>query len=66
LLPLLRLRTLRLSAVTDAYSDLWNGAFETDYKDDLWAARSSTSGVALGNVKAHWTAETPLRPMPRS
>ena len=61
LMPLLRLRTLRLSAVTDGYSDLWNSAFEPEYRCDCWAARSTTSEVALGDVAAHWTAETPLR-----
>jgi len=62
LLPLLRLRTLRLSAVVDAYSELWRATYHSDFQDDSWTATGATlTTVAVGEISQAWSAQTPLR-----
>ena len=60
--PSLVLRTLRLTCVSDVYTDLWSAVFQEAFTADRWAG-----GVArvnrpdIGAVSAEWTAATPLR-----
>lgn len=59
---LLRLRTLRLNCVTDAYADLWAECFDEAFRDDSWTGLPERAGwVDLNDVGPKWTPETPLR-----
>ena len=56
------LRILRLSCVTDAYSNLWYDVYKETFSADNWAAgRDRGNRVALAAVKHDWTHSTPLR-----
>ncbi|WP_217995581.1 DNA methyltransferase [Sanguibacter suarezii] len=60
----LRLRSLRLNCVSDAYADLWGDAYDGAFTRDQWALgdhMDHSFPEALGKVGLHWTAETPLR-----
>ncbi|WP_144679706.1 class I SAM-dependent DNA methyltransferase [Cellulosimicrobium sp. TH-20] len=58
----LRLRTLRLNCVTDAYADLWAECFDEAFRDDSWTGLPERTGWAdLGDVGREWTPGTPLR-----
>ncbi|WP_336724682.1 class I SAM-dependent DNA methyltransferase [Cellulosimicrobium cellulans] len=58
----LRLRTLRLNCVTDAYADLWAECFDEAFRDDSWTGLPERTGWAdLGDVGPEWTPGTPLR-----
>lgn len=60
--PGLILRTLRLSAITDAYADLWAQCWAPDLRDDFWTGGlNHTRRPALDDVTAIWSAATPLR-----
>ncbi len=58
----LRLRALRLNAVTDAYSNLWEELYTPEFHLDSWAGGfAHRRRAALGEVDRSWTPETPLR-----
>ncbi|MBI9114981.1 class I SAM-dependent DNA methyltransferase [Sanguibacter suaedae] len=60
----LRLRSLRLNCVSEAYADLWEGAYDGAFSRDQWAIIGhAKSGLteALGDVGSRWTSDTPLR-----
>lgn len=62
LMPLLRLRTLRLSAVVDAYSELWRITYRNSFQDDSWTGiGAALTTVAVGDIDGVWSAKTPLR-----
>ena len=62
LLPALRLRTLRLNALTRVYSDLWTDAWDDAYLSDEWAGgRERANRPALAPESSTWTAASPLR-----
>ncbi|WP_420176614.1 Eco57I restriction-modification methylase domain-containing protein [Luteococcus sp. OSA5] len=56
----LRLRTLRLNCVTDAYADLWSEVYDPSFQTDFWTS-SDHVFTKLGAVGEEWTAATPLR-----
>lgn len=57
LLPSLRLRTLRLNCVTDAYADLWAACWDPGFLDDE-PILGYHAATAIG---PDWTRDTPLR-----
>jgi len=61
--PLILLRSLRLNALTTAYSDLWTACFYESFVDDSWTdtGLNYPGRPALGAVTADWTARVPLR-----
>ena len=62
LLPMLSLRLLRLNAVNDAYSQLWQDAYSPENLDDTWAGGLQYEGRReLGVVSREWNHATPLR-----
>ena len=62
LVPALRLRTLRLNALTRVYSDLWMDAWDDAYLTDTWAGgRERANRLALAPESSTWTAASPLR-----
>lgn len=59
---LLRLRALRLNAITSAYADLWEAAFDEEFTDDAWVGGLDYAGrkpLAIG--ESNWVEEVPLR-----
>ncbi|XBH20412.1 class I SAM-dependent DNA methyltransferase [Jonesiaceae bacterium BS-20] len=58
----LALRAARLNCLTDAYSDLWNDAFDPAWQAMTWAPHRDYNGkVSLGDIEPAWSAATPLR-----
>jgi hypothetical protein len=58
----LRLRTLRLACVTDAYADLWSTCYLPEFDRDSWTGGlDHPNRRPLGKVSVAWTPETPLR-----
>ncbi|WP_349826862.1 class I SAM-dependent DNA methyltransferase [Brevibacterium litoralis] len=56
------LRVLRLNAMTDAYADLWEKSWDTDYRDASWTPEHHFGqSEELGDVTAQWSSMTPLR-----
>lgn len=62
LLPYLRLRVLRLNALTRAYTDLWDETWEAGFAEDRWAGgRPRPNRPELAPRMEMWTADSPLR-----
>jgi hypothetical protein len=58
----LRLRSLRLNAVTQLYAKLWEDAYLDDFRSDVWAGGINYEGrPLLGDVGPAWAEESPLR-----
>lgn len=57
---LLRLRVLRLNAVSDAYSSLWSEVFSREFQEDSWSKEMGRDR-GIGDVSIEWSARTPLR-----
>ncbi|MBN9738712.1 MULTISPECIES: restriction endonuclease subunit M [unclassified Pseudonocardia] len=56
------LRTLRLNAVVDSYSEIWRGCWNSDFGHDTWTGGFDYARrPALGTVDHTWTVDTPLR-----
>lgn len=56
------LRALRLSSLTDAYSDLWSQTWLPEFAADTWTGGVEWEGrPELGDVQLKWTEKTPLR-----
>lgn len=60
--PLLNLRVLRLNAISAAYRELWERAFDSRFADDRWAPNSAHFQLTdIQEVTEKWSGETPLR-----
>ena len=57
----LRLRAMRLNALTSAFEPLWRRTFERHFQDDAWTCDPSRQSVDLGAVGPDWSSSTPLR-----
>ena len=58
----LRLRTLRLNCVTDAYGDLWSSCWSPPFTSDMWTGGlDHRQRAPLGAVDPSWTSTSPLR-----
>ncbi|MBO6092947.1 MAG: hypothetical protein J6P40_04870, partial [Oscillospiraceae bacterium] len=58
----LRLRVLMLSCLTEAYADLWNGAWREEFANDGWAKDDPRlPKEAFSSLSPEWKWETPLR-----
>ncbi|WP_420121756.1 class I SAM-dependent DNA methyltransferase [Nakamurella sp.] len=62
LVDALILRTLRLNALTEAYGDLWSGAFSNSFAADSWTWSNPACWVVdLGAVGHKWNSQVALR-----
>lgn len=62
LVDALRLRSLRLNALTSAFADLWAESWVPGFADENWAGGlEHRDRRPLGQVEAAWNASTPLR-----
>ncbi|MCL1898477.1 MAG: class I SAM-dependent DNA methyltransferase, partial [Micrococcales bacterium] len=62
LLPDLRLRTLRLNCLTEAYDNLWFKVWQSQFAKDTWAGgRERSNRLPLGVSSRRWARRTPLR-----
>ncbi|WP_369068360.1 DNA methyltransferase [Kineococcus terrestris] len=62
LLDELVLRTLRLNAVTEEYSELWEKCFVSQWKSDTWVGGLEYLGrPSVGNVGETWSPQSTLR-----
>lgn len=58
----LQLRTLRLNAITEAYTDLWSNCWSPAFSQDFWTGGfSHNKRPDLADVAATWSPDTPLR-----
>jgi hypothetical protein len=56
------IRVLRLNCITEAYANLWGGAYMEAFTLDRWTGgRSRANRPALGEVTEEWTGSSPLR-----
>lgn len=55
------LRALRLNAVTDAYSALWEECFEQTFLLDKWTCVPEFGERPIADIGRYWSARTPLR-----
>ncbi|TXH28121.1 MAG: restriction endonuclease [Mycobacterium sp.] len=59
--PLLRLRVLRLNAITRAYAPLWAIAFDAQFYADRWTIADDRLSTAIEHIEPGWTPNAPLR-----
>jgi hypothetical protein len=60
--PELILRSLRLNAVTSAYSELWQECYLDSFNQDAWTGGfEHQRRKPFGQIGPEWTPETPLR-----
>jgi hypothetical protein len=57
----LRLRTLRLNCLTEAYADLWERCWRPEFAEDAWVVGDGLGNTSLGESSAKWSATVPLR-----
>jgi hypothetical protein len=56
------LRVLRLNCITDAYANLWLGAYKEGFNTDRWTGgRPRANRPVLGDVTNEWSASSLLR-----
>lgn len=59
---LLALRALRMNALTDAYAELWAGAWMPEFSSDEWAGGLNYLGrKSVADIESTWTVNSPLR-----
>jgi len=58
----LRIRILRLTALTNAFGTLWSGCFEEEFSHEEWAIPSRFRGQdSISHVERQWSTNVPLR-----